>query len=76
MTKKKGRTLEMTVKEGAKAQIHCPLNMRSVWAVYLYVCTRTYQEAWKRKNRMVMRYTYPDVEESVGSPVGQYQRAQ
>jgi hypothetical protein len=24
MTKKKGRTLEITVKLGAKAQIHCP----------------------------------------------------
>jgi hypothetical protein len=24
ITKKKGRTFEMTVNEGAKAQIHCP----------------------------------------------------
>jgi len=39
MTKKKGSTFEMTVNEGAKAQIHCP------------------QEAWKRKNSIVIRNT-------------------
>ena len=58
MTKKKGRTFEMTVKEGAKAQIHCP------------------QLAWNKKKSMVIKKTYPDVDESVGSPVGQYHKAQ
>jgi len=58
MTKKNGRTLEMTVNEGAKAQIHWP------------------QEAWNRKKSIVIKNTYPLVEASPGSPVGQYQSAQ